>query len=238
MPLFNFIDTEIQDTMVYLFEGLFKELKNLNKLSIRSIAKQKTSDGRSLLNCLIIDLSPLFENIYKDESLQLLLPLEIGEMITSWKISAIKLEDQIKNEKLHENKPVVQSLIDLYIPNSDIKTRQKCYEYYTKFINIYCAMIQLLESTPLINDFYTFIKNNKVNIYNEQDSDYDKVLKTVFYYINSKTQFFKGNIKDTSVSNLTTKFNNFTKQETNKSFASLMERLTSTLSICICYNEN
>lgn len=227
LQLFNNIDFDVQITLEYLFEGLFKELQNLNKLNMRFITATKGLDNKPLLGHIIQDLSSLFTEIYKNENLKSLSPLEMSNFITTVKLS---------QGNSAPNATILETLIKYNIKKNQLKNLQKYYTYYSSFINIYCGMMQLLETMPLINDFYTFAKEYK-NLYDNNDSDYDKVLKMIFCYIKYKyaPKLFNKSTNQASVAELTNEFNKYV--ENNPKVAVIMERLITTLSMCVCYNE-
>lgn len=227
LQLFNNIDFDVKITLEYLFEGLFKELQNLNKFNMRFITSTKGYDDKPLLGHIIQDLSSLFTEIYKNENLKSLSPLEMANFITTIKLS---------QGNSVPNAPILETLIRSNIKEKKLKNLQKYYTYYSSFINIYCGMMQLLETMPLINDFYTFAKEHK-DLYDQSDSDYDKVLKMIFYYIEDKyaPELFSKVSNQISVAELINEFNKHAKN--NPEVAVIMERLITILSMCVCYNE-
>lgn len=227
LQLFNNIDFDVKTTLEYLFEGLFKELQNLNKLNMRFTTSTKGYDDKPLLSHIIQDLSSLFTEIYKNENLKSLSPLEMSNFITTIKLS---------QGNSAPSATILETLIKVNTEEQKLKKLQKYYTYYSSFINIYCGMMQLLETMPLINGFYTFVKQNK-NLYAQNDSDYDKVLKMIFYYIEDKYApgIFSKAANQSSIAELTNEFNKYAKNKPE--VAVIMERLITTLSMCVCYNE-
>lgn len=227
LQLFNNIDFDVKTTLEYLFEGLFKELQNLHKLNMRFITATKGLDGKPLLSHIIQDLSSLFTKIYKNKNLKSLSPLEMSNFIMTIKFS---------QGNSAPNATILEILIKSNIKKEQLKNMPKYYTYYSSFINIYCGMMQLLETMPLINSFYTFVKEYK-NLYDNNDSDYDKVLKMIFCYIKYKysPKLFSKAANQSSIAELTNEFNKYAKN--NPEVAVIMERLITTLSMCVCYNE-